>query len=95
LLLDEEVAGSNSTTRSLWESPPTAGSVHGMEPRVRPDGPLSVQEFEQFRQLLRRYCAHELDQWESLQTETPYGPAYVLFTRSLPPDTLSEAYKPF
>ncbi|MFF9004151.1 hypothetical protein ACF1GW_08370 [Streptomyces achromogenes] len=57
--------------------------------------PLSDQEFDQFRDLLRRYCAHELDQWESLRTETPYGPVYVLLTRSLPPGTAPEAYRRF
>jgi hypothetical protein len=59
------------------------------------DGPLSDQEFDQFRDLLRRYCAHDLDLWESLQTETPHGPVYVLFTRSPQPGMVSEAYKTF
>jgi hypothetical protein len=59
------------------------------------DGPLADLEFDQFRDLLRRYCAHELDQWENLQTETPYGPVYVSFSRALPPDTTPETYRPF
>ncbi|CAD5973560.1 hypothetical protein ACPXCO_07795 [Streptomyces cyaneofuscatus] len=66
-----------------------------MNAPAKPDGPLSKAEFNQFRDLLRRYCAHELDQWENLQTETPYGPVYVLLTRSLPPGTSAEAYRPF
>ncbi|MFE2930025.1 hypothetical protein [Streptomyces sp. NPDC059278] len=66
-----------------------------MDAPTQDDGPLSDQEFDQFRDLLRRYCAHELDQWESLQTKTPYGPVYVLFTRSLPPETAPEAYRMF
>lgn len=66
-----------------------------MDAPAQHDGPLSDQEFDQLRDLLRRYCAHELDQWESLQTETPYGPVYVHFTRSLPLDTAPEAYRTF
>ncbi|GGX74039.1 hypothetical protein GCM10010358_30520 [Streptomyces minutiscleroticus] len=69
--------------------------LYAMDTSARHDGPLSDQEFDQFRELLRRYCAHELDQWESLRTSTPYGPVYVLFTRSLPPDTAPEAYRTF
>lgn len=39
-----------------------------------PGGPLSDGEFEDFKALLRRYCAYELDQWDCLRTPTPYGP---------------------
>ncbi|MEU1077277.1 MULTISPECIES: hypothetical protein [unclassified Streptomyces] len=57
-------------------------------------GPLSDQEFEQFRDLLRRYLAHELDQWELLRSDTPYGTAYLHMTRALPPGTTEEMYRP-
>ncbi|MFF7359954.1 hypothetical protein [Streptomyces sp. NPDC008125] len=66
-----------------------------MDTPARPDGPLSDAEFDQFRDLLHRYCAHELDQWESLQAETPHGPVYVLLTRSPLAGTLPDAYRPF
>ncbi|MGA5470084.1 hypothetical protein ACPCUK_14970 [Streptomyces arboris] len=64
-----------------------------MNAPAKPDGLLSKREFNHFRDLRRRYCAHELDQRESLQTETTYGPVYVLLSRSLPPGTSPEAYR--
>jgi hypothetical protein len=73
----------------------TSISLHAMDSPAPPAGPLSDLEFDQFRDLLRRYCAYELDQWENLQTDTSYGPVYVMFARSLPPDTSPEAYRPF
>ncbi|MFI1105854.1 hypothetical protein [Streptomyces melanogenes] len=57
-------------------------------------GPLNDQEFAQFRELLCRYLAHELDQWELLRTDTPYGTAYLHMTRALPPGTTKEMYRP-
>ncbi|MFM9612654.1 hypothetical protein [Streptomyces niveiscabiei] len=60
-----------------------------------PDGPLSDQEFDQFRALMRRYCAYEVDQWENLRTDTAYGPVYVSFARALPPGAPHEAYREF
>ncbi|MFC8720118.1 hypothetical protein [Kitasatospora sp. NPDC057198] len=59
-----------------------------------PDGPLTDAEAEQFHHLLRRYLAHELDQWETWWADTPYGPAYVLLTRALPPGERHEHYRP-
>ncbi|GAA1101562.1 hypothetical protein GCM10009663_50290 [Kitasatospora arboriphila] len=56
-------------------------------------GPLSNSEVEQLRQLLKRYLSHELDQWEDWKTETPYGPAYVVLTRSLPPEAQPELFQ--
>ncbi|MDJ1643471.1 hypothetical protein [Streptomyces pakalii] len=59
-------------------------------------GPLSDAEVAQLLDLLRRYCAHDLDQWEALQTDTPYGPVYVQMSRSLPPGEESdEMFRPF
>lgn len=57
-----------------------------------PGSPLSDGEFEDFRVLLRRYCAYDLDQWDCLRTPTPYGPAYVMFGRALPPGTTDEVF---
>ncbi|MFI1177344.1 hypothetical protein [Streptomyces melanogenes] len=57
-------------------------------------GPLDDQEFATFRDLLRRYLAHELDQWELLRTATPYGTAYLHMSRALPPGTTEEMYRP-
>ena len=43
--------------------------------------PLSEDEHEQLRHLLRRFCAWDLDQWEMWRTGTPYGPVYITITR--------------
>ncbi|MFD9484123.1 hypothetical protein [Streptomyces sp. NPDC059991] len=59
------------------------------------EGPLDDAEFAQFRELLRRYLAHELDQWETLRTDTPYGPAYLFMSRALLPGTTDEMYRTF
>ncbi|MYV91968.1 hypothetical protein GT350_17275 [Streptomyces sp. SID1034] len=45
---------------------------------------LTDAEFQQMNALLRRFCSHELDQFEALRTDTPYGPVYILLTRSMP-----------
>lgn len=45
--------------------------------------------------LLRRFCTHELDQWESIQTETPHGPVYVLFSRMRLPGFEDHTFHPF
>ncbi|MFI9269772.1 hypothetical protein ACIGXM_03485 [Kitasatospora sp. NPDC052896] len=58
------------------------------------DGPLSETEWEQLRQLLRRFLSHELDQWENWKADTPDGMAYVLLTRALPPGVLPEHFRP-
>ncbi|KOT64109.1 hypothetical protein ADK43_06965 [Streptomyces rimosus subsp. rimosus] len=55
---------------------------------------MSDAELEQFRELLRRYCAQELDQWEAWQLETPCGPVYVTLSRALPEGTDGSAYRP-
>ncbi|WP_329468497.1 hypothetical protein [Streptomyces sp. NBC_01431] len=47
-------------------------------------GRLSDGEFQQMNVLLRRFCSHDLDQFEALRSETPYGPVYIIMTRSLP-----------
>ncbi|MFF3454660.1 hypothetical protein ACFYXH_10060 [Streptomyces sp. NPDC002730] len=64
-----------------------------MEQETVPDGPLNDAEWEQFRQLLRRYLRHELDQWETWKTDTPYGPAYALLTRALPAEAMPEYFQ--
>ena len=43
--------------------------------------PLSDDELEQFRGFLRRYCAWNLDQWDTWWTRTPYGPVYITLSR--------------
>ncbi|MER7176528.1 hypothetical protein [Streptomyces mesophilus] len=50
------------------------------------DGPLSDAEFVQLLGLLRRYCAHDLDQWEAWRTTTPYGEAHIMISNGSPPD---------
>jgi hypothetical protein len=42
---------------------------------------LSDEEFKQFRGLLRRYCAWNLDQWDTWRTHTRYGPVYISISR--------------
>lgn len=66
-----------------------------MDTSTPADGALSDQEYGLFRDLLRRYCAYEVDQWENLYTETAYGPVYVSFSRALPPGAPHEAYREF
>ncbi|MDX3076103.1 hypothetical protein ACIP98_03035 [Streptomyces sp. NPDC088354] len=66
-----------------------------MDTGTAPDGPPSDAEFEQYRDLLPRYCAHELGQWENLMAETPAGPASVISSRALPPGAGVEARRPF
>ncbi|WP_327350313.1 hypothetical protein [Streptomyces sp. NBC_01304] len=66
-----------------------------MSDLISSDGPLSDAEVDQLRLLLRRYCHHELDQWEALRTETPYGDVYVLITNALPAGTGPEMFRPF
>jgi hypothetical protein len=58
------------------------------------DGRLSDDEFRDLISLLKRFCSHDLDQWEALQTPTPYGPVYINMTRSLPPGTDPSAFRP-
>ncbi|MFJ7629754.1 hypothetical protein ACIQZN_24975 [Streptomyces sp. NPDC097595] len=58
-------------------------------------GPLSNEEVEQMKDLLRRYCANDLDQWEGLQTATPFGPVYVFMTQALPPEWEPTMFREF
>jgi hypothetical protein len=60
------------------------------EPGV-PD-PLTDEEFERFRQLLRRYCAWSLDQWSRWRTATPYGPVYISISRKIQDGVSAEAH---
>ena len=48
---------------------------------VSATGPLSDDEAEVFRQLLIRYCAFELDQFDLWRTTGPNGPAYITIAR--------------
>ncbi|MFE2541489.1 hypothetical protein [Actinacidiphila glaucinigra] len=42
------------------------------------NGRLSDEEFEHFKALLRRFCAHDLDQWAAWKVKTDTGHvAYV------------------
>ncbi|MHC5263433.1 hypothetical protein ACYSUO_36610 [Streptomyces sp. UC4497] len=59
------------------------------------DGPLTEAELAQLRLLLRRYCNHQLDQWENLRTETPHGDVYVMFSNALPPGANREMFQQF
>lgn len=59
------------------------------------DGRLSPEEFQQMNALLRRFCTHEPDQWESIQTETPHGPVYVMFSRMRLPGFEDHTFHPF
>ncbi|MFF2123696.1 hypothetical protein ACFVXH_40845 [Kitasatospora sp. NPDC058184] len=63
-----------------------------MMSEMESDGPLSDAEAERLRLLLKRYLSHELDQWETWKSETPYGPAYVLLSRALPDGGLPEYF---
>ncbi|MGY4989201.1 hypothetical protein [Streptomyces nigrescens] len=57
------------------------------------NGRLSDDEFKEFLSFLKRFCSHDLDQWEAWQTTTPSGPVYVNMTRSLPPGTDPSAFR--
>ncbi|TXC98893.1 hypothetical protein [Streptomyces sp. ISID311] len=57
------------------------------------NGRLSDDEFKEFVGFLKRFCAHDLDQWEAWQTATPSGPVYANMTRSLPPETDPSAFR--
>ncbi|MFE6051137.1 hypothetical protein ACFQ6N_10300 [Kitasatospora sp. NPDC056446] len=63
-----------------------------MVSELESDGPLVEAEVVQLRQLLKRYLSHELDQWETWKSETPYGPAYVVLSRALPDGALPEHF---
>ncbi|MFF1559467.1 hypothetical protein [Streptomyces sp. NPDC058279] len=58
-------------------------------------GRLSPEDFQQMNALLRRFCTYELDQWENIQTETPYGPVYVTFSRQRLPGFEAQTFHPF
>ncbi|MFE5969027.1 hypothetical protein [Streptomyces sp. NPDC056463] len=66
-----------------------------MDATTNEGGALSAAEFAQFMSLLRRFCSDELDQWEALKTDTPYGDVYVLISRYIPSDAAPEVFKPF
>ncbi len=50
---------------------------------------LSHEEQQQFIDLLRRYCMHDLDQWANFKVKQtpPYGPVYVMIGRMQEPGT--------
>jgi hypothetical protein len=60
---------------------------------VHHQGSLSDAELQEFTGLLRRFCMHDLDQWENWQLGTEYGPVYVMLSRALPPGATSEAFR--
>ena len=47
-----------------------------------PGGPLAGRELTQMTELLARYAAHELDQWEQWQIGTPYDTVYICISRA-------------
>jgi hypothetical protein len=53
---------------------------------------LTASELGQLRALLQRFAEHDLDQFENLRFDTRHGPAFVLFTRRLPPGWHAEAF---
>ncbi|MFI1430407.1 hypothetical protein [Streptomyces lydicus] len=56
-------------------------------------GRLSDDEFKEFLGFLKRFCSHDLDQWEAWQTTTPYGPVYINMSRGVPPGTDPSAFR--
>ena len=58
-------------------------------------GRLADEEFRLFRELLKRYCEHDLDQWETWRTETAYGTVYILLSRAPLPGSDPETYDQF
>ncbi|MFF4448693.1 hypothetical protein [Streptomyces sp. NPDC001502] len=60
--------------------------------RETADGRLTDEEVEQLNALLRRFCTYDLDQFALIKTQTPYGEAYIVMSRALIADTVSEQY---
>lgn len=58
----------------------------------QPKGPLSEPEFQRFTEMLRRFCEHDLDQWESWRCRTTYGYVYIDISRELPEGHPEGAY---
>jgi hypothetical protein len=56
---------------------------------------MTTDEFDQMRDLLRRFAATELDQWVLWRTETPQDPVYVSITRIPEPGASDDAYESF
>jgi hypothetical protein len=46
-----------------------------------PGGRLSDDESDMLRVLLARFAAHDLDQWEAWQIDTPHGLVFVQLSR--------------
>jgi hypothetical protein len=59
---------------------------------ARAGGPLSEPEFRTFTELLRRFCEHNLDQWENWRCRTTRGSVYINISRTLPAGHPEEAY---
>jgi hypothetical protein len=57
-----------------------------------PDDRMTTDEFDQMRELLRRFAATELDQWVMWRTETAHGPVYVSIKRIPDPGASEGAY---
>jgi len=57
-----------------------------------PGGALSDDELRQMVMLLARYATFDLDQWESWQIATEYGPVFVMLTNSLPVGADAEGF---
>lgn len=55
-------------------------------------GPLSHDDLRELAQLLARYAARDLDQWDNWRIESPHGPVYVQISRKAIPSAQDEAY---
>jgi hypothetical protein len=73
---------------------PTTKAIATMSAERPDQQPLSDHEWEQFRLLLRRYCAWNLDQWDTWRTATPYGPVYITISRYPEKGATPESYVP-
>ncbi|MET9607275.1 hypothetical protein ABZZ17_19695 [Streptomyces sp. NPDC006512] len=53
---------------------------------------LTDQEVEQLKALLRRFCTHELDQFELIKTQSPHAEAYIVISNTPIPGTEPKDY---
>ncbi|MFE9469260.1 hypothetical protein ACFYNW_37655 [Streptomyces virginiae] len=53
---------------------------------------LTRDEVEQLNTLLGRFCTYDLDQFELIRTQAPYGEAYIVISNKPIADTVPEQY---
>ncbi|MEC4576262.1 hypothetical protein [Streptomyces virginiae] len=53
---------------------------------------LTREELEQLNTLLGRFCTYDLDQFELIRTQAPYGEAYIVISNKPIADTVPEQY---